>query len=91
MDLSAEFYAQMGRTRRKKRGEPKVSGWPLQSMAMGVGRRRVGEAIADARAKGVPTDFTPDGKAIFTSRLHQRAYCRAYGYHNNDESYSGRG
>lgn len=45
------------------------------------------EAIDDARAKGVPTDFDLAGRPQFSGRRHQRDYNRAYGFFNRDGGY----
>jgi hypothetical protein len=60
---------------------------PKESDALAVHPLDVPEAIEDAKRKGVPTDFTPDGSPIITSRAHQKAYLRAYGYRNKDGGY----
>ncbi len=57
---------------------------PNLSESAGVHPEQVTEAMDDAKHKGVPTDFLPDGRAVFTSRKHQARYLKAYGYHNND-------
>jgi len=57
------------------------------SDALAVHPTQVAEAIADAKKKGVPTDFAPDGRPIITSRNHQKRYLRAYGFFNRDSSY----
>jgi len=41
----------------------------------------------DAKRRGVPTEFQRDGRPVMTSRAHQKAYLKAYGYHNNDGGY----
>lgn len=60
---------------------------PKLSDPLGVSPRQVKEAMASSRRKGVPTDFTKDGRAIITSRAHQKKYLRAYGFHNRDGGY----
>ena len=66
-------------------GTPK-SGWPIYSQAVAVLPHQRQEAIAVAKAKGVPTEVMPDGKIVFTSARHQRAYLRAHAMHNNDDN-----
>jgi hypothetical protein len=61
--------------------------WPMVSEAMAVHPKRVEEAIANARAKGVPTDFDPMGRPILVSRAHRKAYNHAYGVHDNNGGY----
>ena len=60
---------------------------PKYSDAMAVHPDQVPEAIADAKKKGVPTDFLADGRPIFVSRAHQKRYIRAYGFYNKDGGY----
>jgi len=63
-------------------------GWkPLASRALGVHPDQVAEATESARAKGVPTEFRPDGRPVFTCRSHRKRYLRAYGLHDNDGGY----
>jgi hypothetical protein len=62
--------------------------WPQVSDAMGVSHTQVKEAMADAAAMGVPTDFNSEGQAIFTSARHRKAYCEAYGYYDRNGGYS---
>ena len=58
--------------------------YPHLSLAVGVHSRQAGEAMAHAKKHGVPTDFTPEGKAVFTSREHRRKYLRLVGAHDNN-------
>lgn len=60
---------------------------PLLSDAAAVHPEQIPEARADSVRRGVPTDFAPDGRAIFTSRSHRKRYCRAIGLHDNDGGY----
>lgn len=60
---------------------------PNISDGMAVHPRQVGEAAEDARKKGVPTEFLPDGRPVFRSRAHQKAYIKAYGFYNKDGGY----
>lgn len=48
-------------------------------------------AMEHAAAHGVPTEFLPDGRAVFTSRKHQQAYLKLVGMVNRDENWSGKG
>lgn len=61
--------------------------WPVLSDALGVLPRQIDEARQSAARRGVPTDFSPDGRAIFRSRGHRSAYCKAYGFHDRDGGY----
>lgn len=59
-----------------------------ESEALAVHPKQVHEAIEDARAKGVPTDFNlQTGAPIFRSRAHAKAYHQAYGIFNKDAGY----
>ena len=63
-------------------GAPYVSPsscWPMTSWAAGVHPAQVDEVRRQSVDLGVPTDFTPDGDAIFTSRRHRKKYCEAVG------------
>lgn len=69
-------------------GPCSLSAVPINySDSVAVHPKQVAEAIEDARKKGVPTDFLPDGRPVFTSRAHQKAYIKAYRIHNNDGGY----
>ena len=60
---------------------------PKLSDALAVHPTQVAEAVADAKHKGVPTRFEADGRPVITSRAHQKAYLRAYGFTNRDGGY----
>ena len=57
------------------------------SDALAVHPRQVEAARADAKKKGVPTEFLPDGRPIIRSRAHQKAYLKAYNFFNRDGGY----
>lgn len=66
-----------------------VSGtWPMKSDAAGVAPSQVQEAREHSVKIGIPTDFTPDGRAIFHSRLHRKQYCEAIGLYDRNGGYS---
>lgn len=62
--------------------------WPLLSDAAGVHPAQVGEATAEATKVGVPTNFTEDGRAIFTSAGHRKKFCEAHGLFDRNAGYS---
>lgn len=62
--------------------------WPMYSDAAGVGEDQVEEATKHSREIGIPTDFTPDGRAIFTSPGHRKKYCEAIGMFDRNGGYS---
>lgn len=65
-------------------------GWkrPVVSSALAVHPDQVAEATADAVKKGVPVEFRPDGRPVFTSTRQRAAYCRAYGFFDRNAGYS---
>lgn len=60
---------------------------PLKSVALAVLPSQVKEATEDARKRGVPTDFTKDGRPIFNDRDHRSRYMKEYGYFDKDAGY----
>jgi hypothetical protein len=62
----------------------------MKSVAMAVDPSQIPEAVEDSRKRGVPTDFTTDGRPIFESLRHQRKYLRSYGKFNRDDNVSPR-
>ncbi len=61
--------------------------WPMLCEASGVHPDQVREATEHARRLGVPTDFTPDGRAILRDRAHRRDYNRAHGFYDRNGGY----
>ena len=61
--------------------------WPMKSDAAGVHPDQIQEAYRHSVTAGIPTEFTPDGRAIFTGRKHRRDYCRAIGLHDRNGGY----
>ena len=65
-----------------------LMGWkPLHSVALGVHPAQITEAVADAKAKGVPTEFDTEGDPVFTSRRHRKEYLKAYGFRDRNGGY----
>ena len=62
--------------------------WPLKSNAVGVHPSQCTEATAQAAARGVPTEFTKEGEAVFTSAQHRKSYCQAFGFYDRNAGYS---
>lgn len=62
--------------------------WPMKSDAAGVASHQVKEAYEHSVKNGVPTQFTSDGRAIFTSRAHRKKYCQLIGLHDRNGGYS---
>ena len=63
-------------------------GYPIKSVAMAVHSTQVAEAREHDRKLGVPTDYTRDGRPIWTDAAHRRRWLRANGYHDRN-SYLG--
>ena len=61
--------------------------WPLYSDAAGVAPDQVKEAYEHSVRIGIPTEFTPDGRAIFRSRRHRKEYCEAIGLYDRNGGY----
>jgi hypothetical protein len=57
------------------------------SDAAGVAPSQVKEATDHSRKIGIPTEFTPDGQAIFTSRSHRKRYLEAVGLFDRNGGY----
>lgn len=73
-----------------KAGECSLSGWsqPILSDALAVHPDQIQEARDKAIRLEVPTDFTPDGRPILTSREHRRRYMqRVEGCHDKSGGY----
>ena len=63
------------------------SNWPLRSDAAGVHPSQVPEVMAACRARGVPTEFTRDGRAILTGPAHRRTFCELRGLYDRNGGY----
>jgi hypothetical protein len=69
-------------------GPEALVGWkPIVSDALAVHPKQVQEATENAAAKGVPTEFLPDGRPVMRTRAHRKAYLKAYGFRDNDGGY----
>ena len=62
--------------------------WPLKSEACGVGHDQVAEAQAADIAKGLPANYTKDGRKIFNSASERKKWCEAYGFYDKNAGYS---
>jgi hypothetical protein len=81
-EFFASFPAQEVESDTGKPGAPSslISFKPLHSEALAVHPRQIKEATEDAVRKGVPTEFDPEGRPIFTSSRHFRRYAKRYGF-----------
>ncbi len=60
---------------------------PIESTALAVKPSQIAEAKAIAESRGVPTDFTPDGRPILRTRAHRKAYLRSRGMFDRSGGY----
>lgn len=60
---------------------------PILSDALAVHPKQVQEAMEDAKRKGVPTEFLPDGRPVLRTRQHRKEYLKAYGFHDKRGGY----
>jgi hypothetical protein len=61
--------------------------WPMKSDAAGVHPDQIKEAYEHSVKIGIPTQFVPDGRAVFTGKQHRKDYCRAIGLHDRNGGY----
>jgi len=61
--------------------------WPMVSEAVGVHPLDAKAAEEYAAKIGVPTRFTKDGNAIFTSARHRKEYCERHGFYDRNGGY----
>ena len=61
--------------------------YPLCSDTLGVHPDQRMDAVRESINLGVPTDFTPDGRAILESKGHRKRYAEALGYFDKDGGY----
>lgn len=85
-DCDSQMRRDIGSEQRSVRACP--GNWPMFSDALGCHESQIPESMEVARKNGVPTEFTPDGRAILTSPAHRRAYARLYGFHDRNGGYS---
>lgn len=70
-----------------QRSMPKAT-YPFCSDAIGVHPAQVADARAESVQLGVPTDFTPDGRAVLRTPGHRKAYCEAIGVFDRNGGFS---
>lgn len=80
--MDRDFVAEHGRTAHAP------GNWPMLSDAAGVHPAQIKEAYAASVKAGVPTGFTPDGRAIFSSAGHRKRYCEANGLYDRNGGFS---
>ena len=66
----------------------KPGNWPMKSESMGVHPLDAVAATAHASRIGIPTEFTADGRAVFTSARHRKSYCQAMGFYDRNGGFS---
>ncbi len=67
---------------------PSHSGWPMKCEASGVHPSQIAENQQFLRNHGVPTQFTPDGRAIYENRSHRARALKALGIHDKSGGYA---
>lgn len=70
--------AQPSRKRHESRG------YPIKSVALAVTRKRIPEQMKRDAERGVPTEYTKNGRPILRDAAHRKAYLKAYGYHDRN-------
>lgn len=80
--MRRDFPAEQGRVRDTK------TSWPMESDAAGVHPAQIAEAMEHDRRHGVPTEYTPDGNPLYTSRDHRARHCRANGLYDRNAGYA---
>ena len=60
---------------------------PIESDGAGCHPSQVKEMQAHAAKQGVNTNYTKDGRAIFTSRQHRAAHLKAFNMHDRSGGY----
>lgn len=66
----------------RKRHEKR--GYPIESVALAVTRKRIPEQMKRDAERGVPTEYTKGGRPILRDAAHRKAYLKAYGYHDRN-------
>jgi hypothetical protein len=61
--------------------------WPIKSEALGVHPSQVGEARQECLKRGLNTEYTKDGRPIFTGPAHRKKHCEAMGYYDRNAGY----
>ncbi|MEM9082598.1 MAG: hypothetical protein AAGB34_03300 [Planctomycetota bacterium] len=84
------FHLEDGRKARRlyvpqKRG--RCSTWPMLSDGAAVHPSQAKGASEHARAHGVPTEFSRDGRPVFTGPDHRKNYCRLIGLRDRNGGY----
>jgi putative FmdB family regulatory protein len=81
-ECDGEMVRNFGGEHRGTRHKP--GNWPILSDALGCNPSQIQESMEVASKHGVPTEFTPDGRAILTGPAHRKAYARLYGFHDRN-------
>jgi hypothetical protein len=61
--------------------------WPILSDAAGCHPDQIEDYKKHLSDRGVPTDFTPDGRMVFRDRSHRRRVLKAIGYVDRSSYY----
>jgi hypothetical protein len=61
-----------------------AKGWPMESDGAAVDPSQAKEACEYASELGVPTEFKPSGRPVFTSKRHRDRFLKAHGLHDRN-------
>lgn len=61
------------------------AGWPILSNSMAVHPVQIDSMRQKARQRGVPTEFTPDGRPVLQDRGHARRFRKAFDFYSLDD------
>lgn len=87
--LRCSCKAAMVRDLKAEHGGRRITGgWPMVSTAAGINPDEVEEFKKIDARHGVPTQYTPDGDPIFTSRSHRKRYLQLHNLFDRDAGYS---
>lgn len=80
--MTRDFVAEHG-------GKKQVRGdiWPMVSEMAGINPDQIKEYQEYDKMKGVPTQYTPEGDVVFTSRSHRKKYLAAHHLHDRNGGY----
>lgn len=62
--------------------------WPMVSESMAVHPSQIQEAMAEDRKHGVPVDYLPDGRVVYTSPRQRKAHMEKHGFFDKNGGYA---
>jgi hypothetical protein len=79
--MHRDFWAEVN-------GRKRTDGWPMVSEMAGINPDQIKEYQEFDKKMGVPTEYTPDGDVVWTSRSHRKKYCEAHRLFDRNAGYS---